>query len=177
MPVEMFRNHQPGPTVLSSDPKGTESVEWQGKHDPNGGDIQPVSEYMQGLPQFQRVVRRGILSHVPADDPILDMALDAQQAHWDSRQSQTSETAAAAIDQQANNDVVVIPCVGPNPRGGNGICGTEVTVRDLDKDKKPPLCNIHESLAPQFIPEDVIINGKPAKTWTRATMAPRERQQ
>lgn len=177
MPVQMFRNHQAGPTVLSSDPKGTEYVEWQGYGDPNGEDIQPVSENLQGLPQFMRCVRRGILSHIKDDDPILGGALDAQQAHWDSRMNQTSEAAAAAIDHQANNDIVTVTCVGPNSRGGGGQCGADVNVRDNVKNEKVPLCNMHQDLAPQYVPEDTIMNGKPVKTWTRVTMGARERQQ
>lgn len=176
MPVQMYRNHQAGPTVLSSDPKGTEYVEWQGHGDPNGEDIQPVSELIQGLPQFQRCMRRGILSHIKDDDPLLTGAMDAQQAHWDSRMSQTADTAAAAIDQQADNDLVVATCVGPSTRGA-GLCGQDVPVRSVKDDAKPPLCNMHVDLAPQYIPEDIIANGKSTKTWTRATLGARERQQ
>ena len=174
--VEMYRNNQAGPTVLSSDPKGTEYVEWQGHGDPNGGDIQPVSPHMQSLPTFQRCVRRGILEHVPEDSPLLSEAMDAQQQHWDSRMSQTADAAAAAIDHATNNDVVVLPCVGPSPRGGT-TCGADVPVRDNQQGEKAPLCNLHTDLAPQFVPEDVIENGKSVKKWTRVTMGARERQQ
>lgn len=176
MPVQMYRNRQAGPTVLSSDPKGTEYVEWQGFGDPNGEDIQPVSELIQGIPQFTRCVRRGILEFVPEDSELLVGAMAAQQDHWDSRMSQTADTAAAAIDHQANNDIVTKQCVGPNPRG-NGICGNEITVRDNDKNDKVPLCNVHQDLAPQYVPEDTIMDGKSVKTWTRVTMGARERQQ
>lgn len=176
MPVQMYRNHQPGPTVLSSDPKGTEYVEWQGHGDPNGEDIQPVSELIQGLPQFQRCLRRGILTFVRDDDPLLTGAMEAQQAHWDSRMNQSSDTAAAAIDQQANNDITVLSCVGPSSRG-TGTCGQDVPVRDTKGGEKPPLCNIHQDLASQYIPEDIVMNGKSVKTWTRATLGARERQQ
>ncbi len=175
MPVQMYRNHQGGPTVLASDPKGTETVEWQGKGDPGGGDIQPVSEMMQALPQFNRILRRGLIELVPEDSDLFQDADDKQQAHWDSRMNSSQEAGAAAIDHQANNDVIALPCVGPTSRPGETKCGADVTVKDAVKNERPPLCNLHIDLTSQYVPEETVQDGKSVKVWLRTTLAPRER--
>jgi hypothetical protein len=178
MPVQMVRNNQAGPTVLSSDPKGSEFVEWQGLNDPSGGDIQPVPEVIQSLVSYQRCVRRGILTPLDDNDQeIIDTAMGRQQANWDKRQSFASDTAAQVIDQQANNDIVTLSCVGPSTRQGNARCGEQVTVRDTVKNEKPPLCSQHENLAPQYLPSEEMVSGKNVTVWTRMTMGARERQQ
>lgn len=178
MPVQMVRNNQAGPTVLSPDDNAKRYIEWQGKGDPNGGDIQPVGEDVQENTQFQKMLRRGVLELVSEDDESVGEAMGRQQAHWDQRQGQSSATAEQAIDHQANKDLVTLGCVGPSTRGDStSKCGADVTVRDTEKDKRPPLCNVHQDLAPQFVPEDTILDGKPTKVWTRFTMGARERAQ
>lgn len=177
MPVQMYRNNQPGPTVLSSDPKGTESVEWQGAGDPNGDDVQPVSELIQSLPVFQKHVRRGLFTLVDETSQEYIDSQDKQQAHWEKRMSQPGQEAAAVIDQQANNDIVGIPCVGPSSRPGEARCGTEVAVRDKDRDQKPPLCTLHADLASQYVPSQDVEGGKSTTNWIRVTLGARERFQ
>lgn len=182
MPVLMVRNTQPGPTVLSSDPKGSQYVEWQGKGDPNGGDIQPVPEEIQQAVSFQKCVRRGILVLLDAEDTdsaaVIDEAMRRQQQEWDYRSSATQTTANEVIDQEANKDIVALKCVGPSSRGDSTQrCGADVNVRDNVKDDRPPLCNLHADLAPQFIPEEVVVDGKSTRTWTRMTMGARQTQE
>jgi hypothetical protein len=175
MPVVMAQNNQAGPTVLSSDPKGTHFVEWQGKGDPAGGDVQPVPEEVQNVVAFQRCVRRGIFTIVD-DQAAIDEAMNRQQTAWDKRQSFAQESATEVIDQEANNDLVILPCVGPSTRA-EGRCGNDVTVKDLTKNDKPPLCATHETLASQYIPSEEQVGGKNVTVWTRLTMGARERQQ
>lgn len=173
----MVRNTEKGPTILSLDPKGSSFVEWQGSGDMNGADVQIVpDEYRQNV-AFLRAVQRGILVIENADDnpDVLD-AIGKQNAAWEARRQRAASEAEASIDQQANNDIVTLPCVGPNARG-QGICGTDVPVRDIQKDQKPPLCSNHSDLAPQFIPEESMVNGKSQRIWTRMTMGHRETAQ
>lgn len=182
MPVLMVRNNQPGPTVLSSDPKGTHYVEWQGKGDPNGGDIQPVPEEIQSTVSFQKAVRKHILTLMDAEDTettaAIEEAMRRQQQEWDHRASSTQTTANEVIEHQTNKDIVALKCVGPSSRGDSSVrCGADVSVRDGQKDERPPLCNLHADLAPQYIPEQVIADGKSVTQWVRMTMGARERQQ
>lgn len=178
MPVIMAQNNQAGPTVLSSDPKGTHYVEWQGRGDVSGGDVQPVPEEIQNTVAFQKCVRRGIFTILDADEAsaAIDEAMNRQQQAWDKRQNLTQETADQAIDYQANKDIVSLPCVGPSRNPGQR-CGEPVPVRDTTKDERPPLCGLHEALAPQYTPTHDILNGKPVVVWTRVTMGARETQQ
>ena len=175
MPVIMARNNQAGPTVLSSDPKGTHFVEWQGKGDPACGDVQPVPEEVQNVVAFQRCVRRGIFTLLD-DQEVIDEAMDRQQSAWDKRQTFSQETATEVIDQESNNDIVILPCVGPSTRA-EGRCGGDVTVKDTSKNDKPPLCAQHETMASQYMPSEEMVGGKNVTVWTRLTMGAREKQQ
>lgn len=169
------RNKQAGPTILSLDPKGSEFVEWQGAGDANGGDIQIVPESFHNHPNFLRAVQRGILV-IENDEAAAQELVDKQNAAWHAQQAANTTDALASIDPQANNDLVSLRCVGPDQRG-NGQCETEVPVRDLQKDEKPPLCATHRDLEPQYVPDDVMEGGKSVRKWRRATMGPRETQQ
>lgn len=176
MPVVMVRNNQAGPTVLSSDPKGTHYVEWQGKDDAAGGDYQPVPEQVQETVAYQKAVRRGILTEVDEEgNDVVSAAMDRQQKAWDKRQNQTQETGEGAIDRQANKDMISVPCVGPSREPGKR-CAEPVTVRDKAKDEAPPLCNLHIDLAPQYVPAQEFVGDRSVTVWTKVTMGPRETQ-
>jgi hypothetical protein len=175
MPVTtMARNTMAGPTVLSSDPKGTHFVEWQGANDPNGEDIQPVPEEVVNCVAFMKAVARGVLViENPDDNPELAQAMERQNTAWKARQEGADRRAVESIDQQANNDIIALKCIGPDTRG-QGLCGADVSVRDKAKDDKPTLCPLHADLAPQYIPENIMESGKNVKKWTRATMGARQ---
>lgn len=171
------QNNQAGPTVLASDPKGTMVVEWAGKGDPTGNDIQPIPEEMLNLPAFTRARARGILTIVEdMSDPIAVEALEKQTASWQARMSNAQAQAAASLDQVANNDLLQMECVGPNARGG-GLCGNPVAVRERDQYAKPILCDLHKDLAPEFVPEQVQEGDHTVTKWVRFAMNPLERQQ
>lgn len=177
MPVTMVRNTLPGPTVISSDPKGTHMVEWAGKDDPMGGDIQPVPEEIVDTVPFHRALQRGILVlEQPEDNPELVAAIEKQNAAWTARTEAAAAQATAAIDQEANNDIVSVPCIGPDSKGGK--CGNDVAVKDVNKDDKPPLCNIHADLASEYVAQELeVVDGKTKKGWARVTMGAREKAQ
>ena len=174
MPVTMVRNTLPGPTVISSDPKGTHQVEWAGKGDPMGGDVQPVPQEIIDTVPFWNAIQKGILAVENLEDhPELQQTLDRQNASWKARQSMAAEQATAAIDQEANNDIVSVPCIGPD--GKNGKCGADVAVRDKTRDDKPPLCEKHAALAGEYVAEELgVVDGKTQKGWARVTMGARE---
>lgn len=174
MPVTMVRNTLPGPTVISSDPKGTHQVEWAGKGDPMGGDVQPVPAEIVDTVPFSRAIQRGILIlENPEDNPELQASLDRQNAAWKAKSESAAAQATAAIDHEANNDMISVSCIGPDGKGGK--CGNDVTVRDNKKDEKPPLCNTHEALAGEYVAEELgVVDGKTQKGWARVTMGARE---
>jgi len=175
MPVTMVRNALKGPTVISSDPKGTHTVEWAGAGDPMGGDVQPVPAEIVDTVPFHRAIQRGILVVENLEDhPELQATLDRQNAAWKAQAAAAAEQATEAIDQEANNDIVTVPCIGPDTKG-TGKCGNDVPVRDQQKDEKPPLCTTHADLASQYVAEELgVVDGKTQKGWARVTMGARE---
>lgn len=172
----LVRNLQPGPTVFADKASDT-SIEWAGRDDPSGDDLQQVPEaLLKDNIQFLRAVQRGVFEVVdPSEDT--KALLDRQVNAWKERQSADTAQAQASIDPAANNDIISVPCVGPNSRG-NGDCGEPVTVREKQSADRPPLCPMHESLASSFamIQTDKIVEGKAETKWVRSSTEPRERQ-
>lgn len=178
MPVNstMVRNRQDGPTVYTYGATAKDYIEWGGRGDLNGEDIRQISTEVLEQSQFQQMIKRGVLEIVE-DQELIDSADKAQQEHWERRQGRSEDQARNSIENTANNDLLMESCVGPSSRG-TGRCGVEVPVREVDRSKRPPLCDRHKDLEPEFIPEQgVDKEGLPATNWTRVTIGERERQQ
>lgn len=179
MPVHApvyVQNNQDGPTVLATDPKGTIVVEWAGKGDLNGNDIQPIPEEMLNHVAFTRALSRNVLSLLEdQSDPEVVDALHKQQEAWLARTQRSAKVATDAIESATNNDLIQMTCVGPGARGGQ--CEIQVPVRDREKDTKPVLCDRHKDLAPEYVPEQYQENDKTRTRWVRFAMNPRETQQ
>lgn len=109
MPVTMVRNTQPGPTVISSDPKGTHFVEWAGLGDPSGGDIQPVAQEIIDTPQFAKALRKGIFEIVDETSDTSREALDKQVSAWNEINKTKSDAINDSIDGggETRPDIVV----------------------------------------------------------------------
>lgn len=173
------RNTMNGVTVMSSDPRSTQFVQWEAAGDPAGGDIQPIPTELTRTPAFTAAVRKGILAvvdpdaSVSLDDPeaSLDEILGKQRDAWTARQDAANQDIRATIETTVNNDLITMPCIGPDARGLQN-CGENVTVRELSKYDKPPLCNRHSGLASEFVPTvtDVDAKGNEIVEWTRSTM-------
>lgn len=175
MPVNapvMVRNTEGGPTVLS-DLRTKEYVEWQGAGDPGGADVQAVpEEFLQNV-NFLRCVQRGILVIENAEDnPEIVAAIEKQNSAWAARRREAQKSAEDSIDQQANNDIVTTECV-------LGTCTNVVTLKEKQKNDKPPLCSTHENLAPQFVPVDDVSGDTEGaiRKWNRVTVTAREKAQ
>lgn len=170
----MVRNELGGPTVFTS---GTQQVEWKGKGDPDGGDVQPCPPgFIQDV-YFRRAMTRNIFTILEdAED-----ALDRHRDEWDARQVRQREASQDSLEFVADNDLLMLKCIGPADRTGNSdvICGTEVPVKSSQAREKPPLCNKHKALVNQFLAEetDVIKGGKPEIRWVRPSVGARTRQQ
>ncbi len=54
--------------------------------------------------------------------------------------------ALATLDQQADNDLISVNCIGPGTRPG-AVCGENVPVRQREALAAPPLCSRHQSFA------------------------------
>jgi hypothetical protein len=168
------QNNQPGPTVLATDPKGTVVVEWAGKDDPTGNDIQPIPEEMLNHPAFTKALSRGILSLMEdMSDPSIVEALQRQTDSWNARTQRAAVAATSAIDHVASNDFIQMDCIGPNTRG-QGLCGNPVSVREKQKEAAPALCEVHKDLSAEFVPESRFEGDETHTRWIRTVMSPRQ---
>ena len=162
--------------VLSSDPKGSEQVEWKAKDDPNGEDVQVIPEVIAKSPAFAKLINKGIVTLLQAPEAYQE-AIDKQRASFDARMKGAQAKAEASISEEAKNDMISVPCIGPDSRGA-GQCGNLVPVREKVKDEQPPLCPSHVAMKAQFLVEEVQEPGSTTitKKWIRATLGARERQ-
>lgn len=172
----MARNLMGGPTVLSTDPRSTHEVIWEGRGDPGGGDVQYIPEEMLKVPAFARALHRGVIELVnPEDNPEAVRALQRQVDMFRSQQERVRDDAMASIEIETNRDLITLACIGPSSKG-QGTCGEAVPVPEKTKFDKPPLCHRHADLAVQFVP---ISTGQDEGahrevTWVHGRIDPRE---
>jgi hypothetical protein len=169
------RNLEAGPAVFS-DPTRNIAIEWQGADDEDGGDIQQVPDELADNVNFLRALQKGIFEVEEAPEA-LRAALDKQTASWRRKSEQAKAQTEAALDPQANNDIIPTPCVGPGPRPGVQ-CGADVLIREKSKGERPPLCSKHKNLAGEYVitQGEKIVDGKAETLWTRMGMTQREVQ-
>jgi hypothetical protein len=169
------RNTEAGPAVFSDLTKNIQ-IEWAGAGDEDGNDIQQVPDELAEHVNFLRAVQKGIFVVEEAPEAV-QTALARQSSAWKRKRDQDATATQEAISQDANNDLVTVPCIGPG-RGG-GQCGDAVVVKEKTRGDRPPLCERHKGLAGEYVmtETDQILNGRAVKQWSRAGMAPREHQQ
>lgn len=176
MPV-LVRNTEAGPTCFSDLDKKI-AIEWQGKDDPNGEDIQHVPDVIvTENVNFLKMLQRGVFEIVEAS-PETQEAIARQAAAWRERRGASEQSTADAIDRQAENDFVSVPCIGPSPRGV-GECGEPVPVREKARDAKPPLCSTHQNLASEYVHSEGEFDnqlGHGKRKWERIPVGTREWQ-
>ena len=170
-----LQNEQAGPLVFRDDSANVEII-WQGKGDNGGMDCQAVPVSFLNNINFLRILNRGAITLVDADDEVR-AAVEAQLAspilqHQAQVAAEVKEQAQVTpLDRPEKNDYITIGCIGPSSRG-QGNCGLEVPVREASKADSAPLCATHIHLAPQafqFETEE-IVDGKPVMAWSIATI-------
>lgn len=175
MPVGtvVARNRMDGVTVLSSDAKGTHSVEWAAYRDPSGDDIQFIPEEVLMSVAFRRAVSHGVLEIIEDEsDPEVVQALTLQVEAFKRRQEGAREDVEATIEKPTNRDSISVFCVGPDSRG-TGKCGTPVAIAEKKLKDEPPLCSQHRHLSQQFVPE-VVKGSEDRMEWVRVLLGARE---
>ena len=170
-----LQNEQAGPLVFRDDSANAEII-WQGKGDPMGEDLQAVPVGFLNNVDFLRMLNRGTVTLVDADDQVRE-AIESQLA---SPILQRQAAAAVArkeavvvepLYRPEKNDYITIGCIGPSTRGARA-CGAEVPVREATRGDAPPLCAQHSHLAPQAFQfeTETIVDGKPVLAWRLATI-------
>lgn len=122
MPV-LVRNNEGGPTCYTHKASGTQ-LEWAGRGDPDGNDIQEVEDDLLKTSDMSRVMRKGILSRV--DDATGQQALRRQTESHVERTKADHEAivstigsaelpvAQVQIDEKGNvTDTLPAPASGP----------------------------------------------------------------
>jgi hypothetical protein len=146
----MCHNQMSGRTVIAADARRNYEVIFEGKNDPDGNDVQPIPESLLRTIQFQRAISRGILKVIEgADHPVVQQALSRQSESFAKRMAAQDMAAREVIDAPAENDIMVVNCIGPGSREG-AVCGEQVPVRSGDTGK-PPLCDRHAGLSDRCV--------------------------
>lgn len=143
----MVRNMMHGPTVIAADAKRSYEIIFAAKDDPNGDDVQEIPEELLRAKAFRDGIRKGIFEVVEGDDhPVVVAAMARQTGRFRERMAAEELAAREVLDAVADNDLVVVNCIGPGPRDG-AVCGDMVPVRDKEQASSPPLCDRHRHLA------------------------------
>lgn len=143
----MCRNMMAGPTVIASDPKQTHEVIFGPRDDPNGEDVQPIPEALIKSPAFVKAIRQGIIAVVQGEDnPVIQAALARQTSSFKQRMQADELRARESLDAPAEDDMLVVTCIGPGARDGQ-VCEEQIPVRSKDAGSRPPLCDRHQHLA------------------------------
>lgn len=177
MSALLVRNTRPGPTTLTPVEGSSEYLVWQGAGDPEGQDVQLVSEEAAKTLPFQRAVARQLLvvegDELP-QDPMVQAYLERQHALAEAKRLKAEAEIENGIDRAEQRVLHGLECVGPDTRG-IGVCGTLVSVSGKSKDQVPPLCERHKHLALEYVAEVSEKDDKQVTTWSRMLMGPREK--
>ena len=132
--------------VIASDPKRTHEVTFEGKDSPSGGDYQHMPREIVATPAFARQIALGTLRVVEGqEDPLVVSAMQRQSdSYWKRAEADKAE-ALSTLDQVADNDYLVINCIGPGTRP-DAPCGENITVKAQEVGTKVPLCDRHAHL-------------------------------
>lgn len=173
----MVRNLHAGPTVFTYGKNAEDFVEWAGRGDQMGNDIQPVPANLLNLVQFRRSLTRGIFEVVDQPDLVLQTE-NLHRSEWENRQELAHNAAVEALDEVQDNDLLMLTCIAPAQKGSPKQCEQPVSVRAKEQDDAPPLCNEHRHLSTQYALEYTgRMNGsEPEKAWKKVTLAARTRQ-
>ena len=143
----MVRNMMPGPTVIAADAKRSYELTFAGRDDPSGDDVQEIPEELLRTKAFRDGLRKKIFEVVEGEDhPVVVAAMARQTDRFQQRMAADELAAREVLDAVADNDLVVVNCIGPGAREG-AVCGDMVPVKDKEQAARPPLCDRHRHLA------------------------------
>jgi hypothetical protein len=142
----MVRNMMPGVTIIAGDAKRNYEISFQAKDDPEGEDVQAIPDALIATVQFQNAIRKGVFEVVAgADHPVVQQAMSRQTDAFRKRMASDSLAAREVLDAVADNDLLMITCIGPGTRSG-AVCGENLAVKEKEQLNRPPLCDRHQHL-------------------------------
>jgi hypothetical protein len=132
--------------VIASDPRRTHEVTFEGKGSPDGGDYQHMPREIIATPAFARQIALGTLRVVQGeDDPLVQSAMSRQSDAFWKRAAADKAAAMDTLDEVADNDYVVVNCIGPGTRP-DAPCGENLPRKAAEAQAAPPLCDRHAAL-------------------------------
>ena len=146
----LVRNLERGPAVFS-DPPSNIAMEWQGRGDPNGLDVQPVPDALIENVNFLKAIQAGVFEVVEATDPAVKEKLEAQmQAHQRRREIAAANT-EAVLDRESER---VIANVSVDEKGlrtpiPQAVVGESENEAERDSDGKLPEKPIQVVMGPR----------------------------
>lgn len=178
MPVGQLvalRNLQKGVTVFSLNASNSRDfIQLEAAGDPNGGDIQYISEENATQPAVVKAILHGVVAL--EEDTLSEGVASAFQQQMEAARKR-KEAAQQAIEQSiqrtTNHDIVGFDCVGPSKTPGTP-CGIKVPMKEETLRERPPLCPQHITLASQFVPTEDWTGEKQVTKWVRSMMGVRE---
>lgn len=132
---------------------GKQPIIWSANGDPMGEDTQRVPDDLAKDIDFLRSLDQGLLTVVDGDDPDVLASLQRSSTAFAARQAANAAKQESMMDRKQDRDMIGVTCLGPDARGNDAGCGATVLQRASDingADPKPPLCDKHKPLAPQF---------------------------
>jgi hypothetical protein len=137
--------------VIASDPRRTHEVTFEGKGSPNGGDFQHMPREIIATPAFARQIALGTLRVVQGtEDPLVQSAMQHQSDAFWKRAEDDKRAALDTLDEVADNDFIVVNCIGPGTRP-DAPCGENIPRKKAEAEAAPPLCDRHAGLADKCV--------------------------
>lgn len=140
------RNQTAGVLVIASDPRRTHEVNFGPVDASDGSDYQHMPPEIIRTPAFAKQIAIGTLTVVQGeDDPVVRAAMSRQSdAYW-KRADEEKARSLSVLDEVADNDFVVVNCIGPGTRP-DAPCGENIPRKSADVMNAPPLCDRHSAL-------------------------------
>lgn len=150
MPV-LVRNNEGGPTVYTHKPSGT-ALEWAGRGDRDGGDVQEVEEDILKTSDIARCLRKGVLSIVDGAEAQASLAqhevahratVQAERDAVDKVVDTTSDQPVAQVQIDGKGNVVdTLPTASATVATTTDSSGQPVaftSTGEIDEEGKPVL--------------------------------------
>jgi len=151
MTTVIVQNQTDSVLVIASDPRRTHEVNFEAKGSPSGGDFQHMPPEIVRTPAFARQLSLGTLKVVQGeDDPVVKAALQHQSDAFWARAAQDKAAALDTLDEVADNDYLVVNCIGPGTRP-DAPCGENIPRKKEQAEAAPPLCDRHAGLADKCV--------------------------
>lgn len=98
---------------------------------------------------FLNSLEQGVLEIVSGPEDVMEsLKFETEQVRAERAEAQ--ERTVGTLDRRQDRDIVGVTCIGPAPKGRDGLCKTPLIQQASQRNEQPPLCPVHLHLAPTF---------------------------